>query len=866
MAAVLGESQSARIRRRLDHPVIDGDGHWLEPIPVLEEFLAQAGGAAAVDAFRAWCLAKKDVYKLDAAERKRRRLPRSNWWGAASSAIDRATALAPGLMYERLGEFGIDFALIYPTLGLQMVHIERQDLRHWCVRAYNLMCAEMFAPFADRLRPVALIPNVTPAEALEELEFAAGRGYKAAMMLCTVKRPTPIDAEWQPELARRRPYIDTLGLDAEYDYDPVWARFVELKMAVTTHAGSKNWSDRVSTSSHVANHLGHFAQSNHLAARSLFMGGVTHRFPELNFAFLEGGIGWACNLYSDLVAHWKKLNRAAMHQTLRPDLLDTAEVKRLLQTYGGELINRNLEALLRDNLDPQEPYVTLAESTNRNLAADEFEHVPISGPADIRRLFAEPFFFGCESDDPITAWAFDKRGPVHLKPVFSSDISHFDVTDMTEVLEEAYELVEDGLLDEDDFREFTFENAVQLHTRLNSGLFQGNGRRDRGSCAGAIHREFHGSFGGTFMKHAVTFLGLFAAIALASCGGAAAPATAPAGSAAAAKPASAGPASASAPPASASAKPAASGGASASGLVRINMSYPNVDMGHLHEWVAQDLGIFRDHGLDVHDELVSGSAAAMAALVSGQTNLSTGSSDAISAAASGVDLSIIDVMIPVYSYLLEVPPNIKTINDLKGAKVGVDSYGSAPDIAVRVALQKAGLDPDKDVSIIAVGNVPTRAAALLQGAIQATVINPPSSLMVEDKGFHPLINMAQSKLPNANGSTIGQRAWINANHDAVQRYVDSLILADQAIRKDKPGTIKIMEKYLKSNDERGMSAAYDFYVNDVYPTAPFPAPEMFADSLAELAKKNPALKNFDVSKILDRSFVQSAVDRGLTKS
>lgn len=137
---------------------------------------------------------------------------------------------------------------------------------------------------------------------------------------------------------------------------------------------------------------------------------------------------------------------------------------------------------------------------------------------------------------------------------------------------------------------------------------------------------------------------------------------------------------------------------------------------------------------------------------------------------------------------------------------------------------------------------------------------------MEDKGFHPLINMASQKLPNANGSTIGQRSWVNANKDVVQRYIDSIVIADQRIRQDKAGTIKIMEKYLKSDDERGMSAAYDFYVNDVYPVAPFPAPEQFADSVTILAKQNPAMKNFDVGKVLDRSFVQSAVDRGLAKS
>jgi ABC-type nitrate/sulfonate/bicarbonate transport system substrate-binding protein len=102
---------------------------------------------------------------------------------------------------------------------------------------------------------------------------------------------------------------------------------------------------------------------------------------------------------------------------------------------------------------------------------------------------------------------------------------------------------------------------------------------------------------------------------LSACGGAA-PAASPAPSSSA--PPSAGPS------AVASAKPAGSAStaasAAASGLTRVTMSFPNVDMGHLHEWVAQDLGIYRDHGLDVHDEVVSNGAAAMAALVSGQTS------------------------------------------------------------------------------------------------------------------------------------------------------------------------------------------------------------------------------------------------------
>lgn len=295
-------------------------------------------------------------------------------------------------------------------------------------------------------------------------------------------------------------------------------------------------------------------------------------------------------------------------------------------------------------------------------------------------------------------------------------------------------------------------------------------------------------------------------------------------------------------------------------------SYPNVDMGHLHLWVAEDEGLFEQNGLDVTDQLVSNSAAAMGALLSGQINIAqTGGSDAVSAAAGGADVVVLAVEIPVYTYLLEVPPSVTSLDQLKGGKIGIDSFGSSPDIAVRVALRRAGLDPDTDVSVVPVGNVPTRAAALMQGGVQATVLNPPSSLTVEDNGFHPLINMAELKLPAVSQTTIAQRAWVASHRELTQRYIDTLIQAGERMRQDKPGTVKIISKYLKSDDERAMSYTYDFYVGQVYPMAPFPRPEMFRDSVAELAKSNPNLASFDVNAILDPSFVQSAVDRGLAK-
>ncbi|MGZ8454241.1 MAG: hypothetical protein ACXWZE_19315 [Candidatus Binatia bacterium] len=95
---------------------------------------------------------------------------------------------------------------------------------------------------------------------------------------------------------------------------------------------------------------------------------------------------------------------------------------------------------------------------------------------DLRDLFIPNFYFGCEADDPMVAWAFNaKTNPMgaKLKAMMSSDIGHWDVTEMNEVVEEAHELVDDGLIGEEDFRDYTFTNAAMLYAGMNPDFFTG---------------------------------------------------------------------------------------------------------------------------------------------------------------------------------------------------------------------------------------------------------------------------------------------------------------------------------------------------------------------------------------------------------
>ena len=109
-------------------------------------------------------------------------------------------------------------------------------------------------------------------------------------------------------------------------------------------------------------------------------------------------------------------------------------------------------------------------------AIDDWAACGIEREEDIRDVFTKQFYFGCEADDATNAWAFDtKVNPLgaSLQAVFSSDIGHWDVPDMTEVLEEAYEMVERDLISEDNFRDFVFTNPATLHGSANPDFFKG---------------------------------------------------------------------------------------------------------------------------------------------------------------------------------------------------------------------------------------------------------------------------------------------------------------------------------------------------------------------------------------------------------
>lgn len=448
-----------RIRDTIDHPLIDSDAHIIEYLPDVRERLQSFAGADVVKRFDRHYWTMDHGHEVPAALRRRYGISRPPWWTyPARNSLDRATAILPALLHERMPEIGLDFLVVYPSYFIQFPMASDEDFRRAGCRAVNTYLADTFRGLGDRMIPAAAIPMHTPDEAIDELTYAVEKlGLRAAVFAGVVLRTVP---------GTSRTWVDSLGLDSAYDYDPVWRFCEDHGLAATFHSSGMGWGSRTSLTNFMQNHIGHFAAAGEATARSLLFAGVPVRFPRLRFAFLEGGVAWAAALYGHLVEHFnKRAGEAVRHYD--PRELDITLIRSLLEQKGTPSMRRHIDDLERALLPLNATYDPIP---------DEFASTGFTSTMDIRTVFERSYFFGVEGDDPMNALATESFTEIigaKLNAIYSSDIGHWDVRDMREVLPEVYELVDEGVSSLSDFRHLVFDAPVRLWTDNNPNFFRG---------------------------------------------------------------------------------------------------------------------------------------------------------------------------------------------------------------------------------------------------------------------------------------------------------------------------------------------------------------------------------------------------------
>ena len=304
------QTRSARLREELGHPVLDGDGHIVELMAVFIDYVRDHGHEKLLSGFLNRTRAIEDL----TMEERRAGGVLPNSWHVPSKADYYTTVTSPRRYHDRLGEAGIDFAVLYPSFGNTLMQVHDEEERVTLCRVYNEFLAEQYRPYGDRFTVAALVPMHTPDEAVAALEHIKALGSKVALIPSHVHRPLP-GQPWPPDDPwadvrivqwETHGWVDTFGIDSIHDYDPVWAKAVELSLPIAAHTAGIGASDRASISNFVFNQIGHFAASGAALAKSLFLGGVTARFPELRVALQEGGAAIGVQVYVSLVGNWLK--------------------------------------------------------------------------------------------------------------------------------------------------------------------------------------------------------------------------------------------------------------------------------------------------------------------------------------------------------------------------------------------------------------------------------------------------------------------------------------------------------------------------------------------------------------------------------
>ena len=261
---------------------------------------------------------------------------------------------------------------------------------------------------------------------------------------------------------------------------------------------------------------------------------------------------------------------------------------------------------------------------------------------------------------------------------------------------------------------------------------------------------------------------------------------------------------------------AIAGSAAAAERPLLHASYGGVAGYQLPLWVIKEAEISKKYGFDIEPLLISGGALGMQALLAGSTQMSQNSaSAAISAALRGAPITMIAMLENRMPLQVVSRPEIKTPQQLIGKKIGILRFGGSNDTGVQWALRAWKIDP-RQVSVLQSGSTSARLTALTLGQIDATILSYPEIYIAKKRGMNVLADIGDfDDYPNT--AVIVTRAFVETQRSLAKDLLKSEIESIHYIRTNKPGSLKILRKYLKTDDAEAVDATYEFFARRMDP-------------------------------------------------
>lgn len=260
-------------------------------------------------------------------------------------------------------------------------------------------------------------------------------------------------------------------------------------------------------------------------------------------------------------------------------------------------------------------------------------------------------------------------------------------------------------------------------------------------------------------------------------------------------------------------------------------------------WVVYDQKLAKKYGIDLEYIAIENGTVGMQTLLANESQfLFSTSSLAVNANLRGSDVTVIAGGLNFIPDKLIVRPEIKRPEDLAGKRLAISRFGSSSETSAKLTLEKVGVKPES-VSLIQLGGVSTRQAALMAGQIQATILSDPQATAAVNAGMKLWVDLSESKwgLPQfCFNCMMAKRSFLNANREAATNFLKAVIEGLYLLKKDKPLGVRLIKQYLRLNDEAA-AIGYDFYIaKHSEGLLTLPERKGLEFVIADVAKANPA--------------------------
>ncbi|MSP38457.1 MAG: ABC transporter substrate-binding protein [Deltaproteobacteria bacterium] len=279
-------------------------------------------------------------------------------------------------------------------------------------------------------------------------------------------------------------------------------------------------------------------------------------------------------------------------------------------------------------------------------------------------------------------------------------------------------------------------------------------------------------------------------------------------------------------------------------------------------WIAEEAGIFEKYNIQPHLILITSGSKMVQAMLGGDLPLAGAAGNAaVDANLAGSDIVMIGALAKVPAFYIMALPEIKSVEDMRGKAVGVTRFGSSSDFTMRYLLRKAGLNPERDVTMIQAGDLFAAATMLKTKAIVAAAFSSPINLKAQEAGARELMNMGKAGIYFPHDAWMARRSYINANEDLLRRFMKSYSEGVAKLFNEPELAKKAIRRFTRTTDAKVVDAVYQYAV-DYVEKIPYNTREGVVEILNQAAPRNPKAKDAKPESFYDDRFVKELEAQG----